>query len=106
MSTRHVGRASLNAMVLPVAVVIPTHNRADRLARIVRALEAQEVRPSEVIFVDDASADETPATLAELARTTTLSLRIIRLTTPAGPHGARKPGGAGDPAAVRASNHR
>jgi GT2 family glycosyltransferase len=79
-------------MAQPVAVVVPTHNRAGRLPRLIRALERQELRPAEVVFVDDASTDETPATLAELARTTTLAFKFIRLETPTGPAAARDNG--------------
>jgi glycosyltransferase involved in cell wall biosynthesis len=75
-----------------IAVVVPTHNRADRLPRLIRALENQELRPVEVVFVDDGSADETPETLAELARTAHLPVRVIRLATPAGPAVARNEG--------------
>jgi glycosyltransferase involved in cell wall biosynthesis len=48
-----------------VSVVIPTHNRAPVLARCLDALEHQGA--DEVVVVDDGSADETPAVLAEYA---------------------------------------
>jgi GT2 family glycosyltransferase len=92
-------------MAQPVAVVVPTHNRADRLRRLVGALERQELRPAEVVFVDDASTDETPTTLAELARTTTLPFKFIRLDRPAGPGGAPN-GNWRSPAAARNSGWR
>jgi GT2 family glycosyltransferase len=44
-------------------VVIPTHNRAPVLARCLDALEGQGA--DEVVVVDDGSADDTPAVLAE-----------------------------------------
>ena len=45
---------------LPVAVVIPAHNRANMVARAVRsALTQRPNPPTEVIVVDDCSNDET-----------------------------------------------
>jgi GT2 family glycosyltransferase len=76
----------------PVAVVVPTHNRATRLWRLVAALEAQEVAPAQVVVVDDGSVDETPAVLADLADTTTLPLTTIRLERSRGPAVARNVG--------------
>jgi GT2 family glycosyltransferase len=46
-----------------LSVVIPTHNRADVLARCLDALEGQGA--DEVVVVDDASSDHTPRVLAE-----------------------------------------
>lgn len=43
-----------------VTVVIPVRNRPQVLARALRSVAAQTVRPSAVIVVDDASTDETP----------------------------------------------
>ena len=63
----------------PVAVVVPTHNRADRLARLVAALESQTHTPAEVVIVDDGSVDDTPAVLADLAATTPLPMTTIRI---------------------------
>lgn len=49
-----------------VSVVIPTRNRSQRLAVAVRSALAQTVRDLEVVVVDDASDDDTPAVLATL----------------------------------------
>lgn len=46
------------------SVVIPTYNRAQLLARTVRAFLAQDGVPFEVIVVDDGSTDATPEVLA------------------------------------------
>ncbi len=50
---------------LPIAVVVPSYRRKERLAQALRSVAAQRgVRPCRVIVVDDASSDGT----AELAR--------------------------------------
>jgi GT2 family glycosyltransferase len=81
-----------SAVDASVAVVVPTHNRASRLARLVRSLEEQELRPAEVIVVDDGSGDDTPAVLAALVASTPLPLAVIRIEAPAGPAVARNRG--------------
>ncbi|MFQ5525800.1 MAG: glycosyltransferase family 2 protein [Thermoanaerobaculia bacterium] len=48
-----------------VAVVIPTHNRMELLARALRSVRSQSLAPSEVIVVDDGSEDGTAAMVAE-----------------------------------------
>ncbi|MEA2293682.1 MAG: hypothetical protein QOE86_1321, partial [Solirubrobacteraceae bacterium] len=58
---------------LPVSVVVPAHDSAGTVARAVRsALEQVPAAPSEVIVVDDASADGT-AEAAEAA-----GARVVR----------------------------
>ena len=44
-----------------VSVIIPTHNRAEALAKTLAAYAEQTVRPAEVIVVDDGSTDDTEA---------------------------------------------
>ena len=51
------------------AVVIPTYNRASRLANTLESVFRQEEPAAEIIVVDDCSADETPAVMAELMET-------------------------------------
>jgi glycosyltransferase involved in cell wall biosynthesis len=75
-----------------VAVVIPTHNRATLLPRLVAALEAQHHPPAEVVIVDDGSADHTPAVLARLAASTSLPLVTVRFDRSRGPAVARNTG--------------
>jgi glycosyltransferase involved in cell wall biosynthesis len=76
-----------------VAVVIPTHNRAGLLPRLIAGLEAQEgVAGFEVIVVDDGSSDDTWDVLDHLAKRTSLDVRCARLVHNAGPAAARNVG--------------
>ena len=77
-----------------VSVVIPTHGRADRLEPLVTALEAQTLPKDEfeVIFVDDASPDDTVEVLETLARQTSLHLQILHHSERRGPAAARNLG--------------
>ena len=76
-------------MTLEVSVVIPTRNRWDLLARTLRSALGQRGVDHEVIVVDDASDDATPARLAEVAEA---RLRAIRLPRRSGPAAARNAG--------------
>ena len=51
------------------AVVIPTYNRASRLAKTLESVFRQEEPAAEIIVVDDCSTDETPAVVAKLMET-------------------------------------
>jgi glycosyltransferase involved in cell wall biosynthesis len=74
-------------------VVVPTYRRPHRLAGIVAALEAQTIdEPFEVLIVDNGNDEETAATLDQLARTTTLDLRVLRIDRNHGPAPARNLG--------------
>ena len=71
---------------------MPTYNRADRLARLVSALEVQDIDvPFEVVIVDDGSSPETAAELERLAASTSLDLTVIHQDN-AGPAVARNAG--------------
>jgi glycosyltransferase involved in cell wall biosynthesis len=60
-------------------VVICTHNRARILGRAVgAALEQAEATDAEVLIVDNASTDDTPAVLADLMRRAGPALRTVR----------------------------
>ena len=76
-----------------VAVVIPTHNRSARLRRLLDGLRAQHVDGGfEVVVVDDASTDDTPEVVAELARSYPHPFHYERLERNAGPAVARNRG--------------
>lgn len=68
-----------------LSVVIPTRNRAPVLARCLDALPGQGA--DEVVVVDDASTDDTPAVLAERAW-----VRPVRRERPGGRSGAKNTG--------------
>ncbi|HUP25439.1 MAG TPA: glycosyltransferase family 2 protein [Thermoanaerobaculia bacterium] len=61
-----------------IAVVVPTHNRADLLPRALRSVLAQGFRDFELLVVDDASEDATPKVLAGIADPRLRSLRHSR----------------------------
>ena len=50
-----------------LSVVLPTHNRPERLERAARSVLAQEGAELELLIVDDASSDRTPEVTESLA---------------------------------------
>jgi glycosyltransferase involved in cell wall biosynthesis len=76
-----------------VTVVIPTRNRRDLLRALLESLQAQTYPADsfEVVVCDNDSDDGTEAMLGELARTTPLALRHVRLPN-RGPAVARNHG--------------
>jgi len=66
-----------------VSIVIPTHNRANRLERVVRRVMAQDVPAGtfEVLLIDSRSSDETPAVVERLVAQNR-SLRGFRCEQP------------------------
>jgi GT2 family glycosyltransferase len=77
-----------------VSVVAATHNRADRLKRLLDALQAQSigVERFEVMIVDDGSRDETPRVLADAATRGDMRLTAFRQDPAGGPAKARNRG--------------
>lgn len=76
-----------------VTVVVATRNRAHLLPRLVAALDAQDVDGGhELVVVDDASTDDTPRVLAELAGTARMPMRVLRQAQRRGPGPARNRG--------------
>jgi GT2 family glycosyltransferase len=77
-----------------VCVVCPTYRRAERLPRLVAALEQQTypLDRVEVRIVDDVSGDGTEAVLARLAAATPLRLLPMRTSANGGPAAARNLG--------------
>ncbi len=72
-----------------ISVIMPCHNRAHDLTRVLLAYDAQEgTAPFEIVAVDDGSRDATSAVL-EAHRPSRYSLRCERLPVGGGPAGAR-----------------
>jgi glycosyltransferase involved in cell wall biosynthesis len=69
-----------------ISVIVPTHNRAQFLARALASVLAQDFAPFEVIVVDNGSVDGTADTLARFADR---RLRVIRHPQALGAAGAR-----------------
>lgn len=79
---------------MDITVVAPTYQRAERLRRLLRALEEQD-HPKErfgVIIVDDCSTDATSTLLDEACRTSDLQLDAVRMLRNGGPAPARNTG--------------
>ena len=72
-----------------VSVVVPTHDRADLLPRLLRSILGQQGVDLELIVVDDGSSDDTPAVLAGCADP---RLRVLRHPTARGVAAARNLG--------------
>jgi glycosyltransferase involved in cell wall biosynthesis len=77
-----------------ISVVLATHNRERRLADLFGGLRSQTLEPSrfEVIVVDDASSDGTPALLEHELERGTLRLQVLRQPVAGGPARARNAG--------------
>lgn len=75
-----------------IAVVVATYNRAGKLPKVIRALQAQDLHvPFEIVVVDDGSTDATSAVLDDLAASEP-RLRVRRLDQNGGPARARNLG--------------
>lgn len=72
-----------------VSVILPTRNRAALLPRAIASVLAQSHADLELIVVDDASSDSTPALLAAIAEP---RLRVLRRERNAGAAAARNAG--------------
>jgi glycosyltransferase involved in cell wall biosynthesis len=62
----------------PLAVVIPTFNRADVLMECLKHLEGQTCKDFEVVIVDDGSTDSTADQMKAYLRNTSLAIRYLR----------------------------
>lgn len=83
----------MSSPATPVSVIIPTHNRAEFLARAIDSVLSQSYANLELIVVDDGSTDETPALLASYGENFTVLRQENR-----GPAAARNAG-------IRAARH-
>lgn len=71
-----------------VSVYLPTHNRAPLLSRAIESVLGQSHAELELLVVDDASSDETPALLEQAARRDE-RIRVLRRESAGGPAAAR-----------------
>jgi glycosyltransferase involved in cell wall biosynthesis len=74
-----------------VSVVIPTHNRAKEIPETVESVLTQTAQNVEVVVVDDASTDDTPAIMEQLVADNA-RVRFARNASSLGPGGARNRG--------------
>jgi glycosyltransferase involved in cell wall biosynthesis len=72
-----------------VSVITPVHNRATKLGRAIRSVQAQTMTNWELIVVDDASTDDTPAFVESIADP---RIRLLRHHENRGPSVARQTG--------------
>lgn len=80
-----------------VTVVVPTRNRADRLARALASVGAQTTPPERVVVVDDASEDGTEAVVRRFAASSVAVVDYVRQPRRRGPARCRNVGaGYGD----------
>lgn len=82
-----------SAKQLPIAVIIPAFNAALTLPRAIASVAAQTYLPSEVIIIDDGSADETPEVVTKSrVQHSKISIRSVRLEKNQGVASARNVG--------------
>jgi glycosyltransferase involved in cell wall biosynthesis len=74
---------------MDVSIVIPTRNRSVLLSKALRSALRQERVEFEIIVVDEASTDDTPALLASIQDP---RVRVLRHETARGLSGARNSG--------------
>lgn len=72
-----------------ISVVIPAYNRRQQVQRAIASALAQSLPPHEILVVDDASSDDTPAAVAALADP---RLRLLRHDRNRGAGAARNTG--------------
>jgi len=73
-----------------LSIVMPTHNRSDKLDRAARSVLDQQGVEVELVIVDDASSDGTPELTARLAEDS--RVRVVRNEVSLGPSGTRNAG--------------
>jgi len=79
--------------ILPVSLIIPTHNRKRKLFRLLRSLKTLIEKPLEIIIVNDGSNDGTEEKVPEWLDTVEPSLTyLINIPNSKGPANARNEG--------------
>ena len=81
-----------SAAELDVTVIIPTFNRSKLIARTLNSIRNQTCIPAEVIIIDDASSDSTPAAAQRWAEENDFPVTVEALSTNSGPAKARNHG--------------
>ena len=87
----HVSKAWQKVGTVRVSVVIPAFNAAPTIERAIASACQQTEQRLEIIVVDDASSDRTPAVVAKLAEADA-RIRLLRQPANAGPAAARNRG--------------
>lgn len=85
---------SVNQPVAPVSVVIPCYRCAMTIVRAVESVFAQSIVPTEVLLVEDYSADETIVVLRELENVWPEQIKIVQMNSNLGAASARNAGWA------------
>ena len=90
-----------DALVIALSIVIPTHNRAERLRQNLLALTRQTAAPDvyEIVVVADGCTDGTAGMVADVVATTPVRLVVVT-QSPSGAAAARNLGAASASAAV------
>lgn len=81
----------MKLFMLPLSVVIPTYNREQSVLRAITSVLRQTKSCSELIVVDDGSEDKTLSTVAMVASSTNIPIRIFKQEN-RGPAAARNLG--------------
>jgi glycosyltransferase involved in cell wall biosynthesis len=81
-----------NKTIAPVSVIIPCYRCATTIERAVQSVINQTQQPSEIILVDDASADDTLRVLQKIEQQYPDWIKVISLTENQGAASARNKG--------------
>ena len=79
-------------LILPISVVIPTHNSEQTISRAMKSVLDQDQLPAQIIVVDDCSSDQTVQKVNDAQIPPGVQLQVIQLDTNQGPSAARNHG--------------
>lgn len=86
------GLDEMENLILPISVVIPTHNSEQTISRAMKSVLDQDQLPAEIIVVDDCSSDQTVQKVNDVRIPPGVHLQVIQLDTNQGPSAARNHG--------------